>query len=489
MTPLRSLSPAAARACRKIRRARQNQPRLFFESSPGLRAFMADGSSRICVVAANRVGKTYQAIAKLALAMIARPGIRCRIVGPTAKRVNRVHGRYLAHFLRGQLASGSTYNPGTGFNAGNMAICKNGSTCELMSYQQDPAAHASDSMHLVLLDEPPPPAHFTEAEARVFDTDGAVWVTLTAVGRPVKWLKDVVKQGIADREQGRGEGWSFYQLALTTDNCPWYTEEQIAERRRQVARTPWEYEQRINGAWDGVSEGRRFVGFGDAHLLPLTTGARTGWPGMGAQIHLALAADHGEGAGHSVWVLFGWQVLERTAYGPRVYVRALAWWTNPTRMSVRKEAAEVRKMVQSLGTERAPVDLHNVAFGVGDTNVASKSETARTLNEAFEAEFARLMKIKPEHARLRMRPAKKGPDSINSGVATCNDLFDTEVAPKDGAPVPALQVSEACVGVVEALRHWSGKDDDLKHAADAFRYGVTMILSEVGWEPARLLAA
>lgn len=455
------------------------RPRLFFECSPGLAEFMRDTSPRQCVVAANRVGKTYQAIKKLTDAMLARPGLRCRIVGPTTKRVNRVHGRYLHGFLKGFLAASSRWNPGTGFNNFNLAVATNGSTCELLSYEQDPAAHASDSMDIVLLDEPPPPAHFTEAESRVFDVGGQVWVTLTAVGRPVEWFKEVVEQGIADRKAGRGAGWSFYQFGLSRKNCPWYTEEQIEERRREVSRTPWEYAQRIDGAWDGVSEDRRFGTFDTPNLLLLTVGLTDAWPRPKKTVHLCLSVDHGEGPGHSHWVLFGWQVVRSTEYGPELYVRAIAEWTNDRRMSARREAAAVRDMLLAIG-----VRLEQLAWVVGDTNALAKSDTARTLNELFEVEFARLMGASVEAPRLRVRPASKGADSVDGQVAQCNGLFDAQAG-----KVPALQVSEACVGVVQALRHWGGKDDELKHAADAFRYGVKAIIDEVGWEPARLMAA
>lgn len=476
---LRPLAAGVRLASRRLRRATRARPGLFFECSPGLVDFLADESPRQCVLAANRVGKTFQAIYKLAREMIQRPGIRCRIVGPNMKRVNRLHGRYLAQHLKGWLASNSRWNEGTGFNNYNLAVCANGSTCELLSYEQDPQAHASDDMDIVLLDEPPPPGHFTEAEARVFSRKGQVWVTLTAVGRPVEWFKEVVRQGMADRDAGRGAGWSFYQLGLSRKNCPWYTEEQIQERIREVARTPWEYAQRIDGAWDGVSADRRFGTFEDANLLTLAVTLKQGWPAPAKRVNLALSIDHGEAAGHSHWILFGWQVVKSTKYGPEIYIRAIAEWTNPRRMSPRNEALAIQSLLKGLG-----LGLEQIAWCVGDTNSAGKSDTARTLNQQFEVEFARLMGASPDAPILRVRPAKKGPDSVDGGVATCNGLFDSQAGTGR-----ALQVSEACAVLLQALRHWAGKDDDLKHPSDSFRYGVTEIVREVGWEPARLMAA
>lgn len=474
---MRQLTASLRLATRRLNRAQRRRPRLFFVPSPGLAEFMADDSPRQCVLAANRVGKTFQAIKKLADRMIARPGLRCRIVGPTSKRVNRVHTAYLFRFIQDHLAPGCTWKDGVGFNGFNLCRLRNGSTCEFMSYDADPQSGEGDEMDIVLLDEPPPPAFFTSAEARVFSRNGSVWVTLTAVDRPVKYLKDIVMAGVRDRELGRGPGWSFYQVALSAANCPWYTEEQVAERIREAARTPWQYHQRILGEWDGVSDSRRFVAFQETNLLTLAVPITKGWPWGGA-IQMVLAVDHGEGKGNTAWVLFAY-ITRTTKRGVELCVRALAEWTNPDRMSAKREARAVRDMLEAAG-----VRLDQIAWAVGDTNVASKSDAAKTLNEVFERQFALLMGADPDQPRLRIRPARKGPDSIERGIGVCNQLLDEAIGAARGC-----QVSEACVHVVESLRHWDGKDTDLKHAADAFRYGVTAIVDEAGYEPVRLMAA
>lgn len=464
----RALGAGVRLASRRLRRARQRRPGVFFEPSPGLRDFFHDRSKRQCVIAANRVGKTKHAIEKLARRLKAVPGTRARIVAPTNRQGYRIHGKYLAESLGADLAEGSRWNAATGFNGGNMARLRNGSTCELTSYEQAPDAHAGASLHIVLLDEPPPIAHYEEALARVFDVEGEVWITLTAVGRPVKWLREIVEQGVRDGD------WSFHQVALSVANCPWYTPDQVADRIREARRQPWSYLQRIEGEWDGVSEDRRFASFTDEALLPLTVGLREAWPKPGKTVHLVLSIDHGEGPGHSHWTLLGYQVVGRTQYGPKLYIRAISEWVNPRRMSVPKEARAIQAWVRGLG-----LGLEQLSWGVGDTNTAQKSEMARTLNEAFEQAFAELMGRSPEQPTFRIRAASKGPGSVDEGVATCNGLADGG----------ELVVSEACVGVVQAIKHWAGRNDDLKHAADSLRYGVTAIVTEVGWEPARLMAA
>lgn len=455
---------AQARALRVLASVTRRDPSRWFTPSPGLAAFWGDRSLRIAVVAANRTGKTRHAIERLAREMRTRPGTRYRIVAPTARQGIRIHAAYLAAALGDFLADGSSYSKRTGFNAGNVAYARNGSSCEITSYEQEPDAHAGSSLHGVLLDEPPPPGHYEEALARVFDVDGWVWVTLTAVGRPVKWLREIVEDGVRDGD------WTLHRVPLSTTTCPWYSADQVARRLREARRAPWSYAQRIEGAWEGVSDDRRFTGLAEGSILPLTVGPRQGWPVPGRAVHLALSADHGDGSGHAVWVLYGYQVsgARRAGDGPRrVHVRAIAEWTNDRRHSVETEAAAVDGMVRAAG-----FTLGDIEWAVGDTNALSKSTTARTLNEAFEAAFARL------GGRFAVRPARKGPDSVEGGIAIVNGLLD------DGG----LVVSEACPSVEAALRHWAGKDDDLKHAADSLRYGVVAIADEVGGDRGALAA-
>lgn len=466
----RRLGPATARAQRKLKQLRQRRPLTTWRPSPALEPFYRSNHKRELVLAANRVGKTRTAIAKLAKRLLEADArgepIRCRVMGPTHSVLVDTHQRYLSELLGGALAEGCSWKPKTGF--GGKAITRGGSWVEWCTYKQDPETLESSSLHICLLDEPPPPAHFDACTARLFDTQGELWCTLTAVNRPVKWLREMAEAG------ARVGDWVMWQVALSKAACPWYTNAQIEGWKRDARRRPWSYKQRIEAAWEGTSDDRWYSGFDDRHLVDLRTDLRAGWPRPGKKVTLILSVDHGEGPGHSHWTLLGYQVIPRARYGPRVYIRALAEWTNDRRMSVESEAKAVRAMLLELG-----LDLHQLSWFVGDTNVASKSETARTLNERFEEEFARLMGESPENPVLQSRPAKKGPDSVEGGVATLNQLFDEGM----------LHISEACVHIVESLRHWAGKDDELKHAADSIRYGVNEIVREVGWAPAQLAAA
>ena len=90
------------------------------------------------------------------------------------------------------------------------------------------------------------------------------------VGRPVKWLKEIVLPAEGPRE------WEFHQVALTPENVPWMTRRQVRDRVRRVSASRLQYAQRILGAWEGISDDRQLGAFDDRRILPLTVSAREG---------------------------------------------------------------------------------------------------------------------------------------------------------------------------------------------------------------------
>jgi len=73
----------------------------------------------------------------------------------------------------------------------------NGSTCEFMSYDQDVDKFAGTSRHFVHFDEEPPKAIFTECLARLIDTNGHWWMTMTPLIE-FSWTADDLYEPIKD---------------------------------------------------------------------------------------------------------------------------------------------------------------------------------------------------------------------------------------------------------------------------------------------------
>jgi phage terminase large subunit-like protein len=66
---------------------------------------------------------------------------------------------------------------------------KNGSTVEFMSYEQDGPKFAGTSRHFIHYDEEPPKDIFIECEARLIDTNGSSWMSLTPL-EGMTWVYD-----------------------------------------------------------------------------------------------------------------------------------------------------------------------------------------------------------------------------------------------------------------------------------------------------------
>jgi phage terminase large subunit-like protein len=72
----------------------------------------------------------------------------------------------------------------------------NGSTCELMTYEQKLDSFAGTSRHFVHFDEEPPKHIYDECAMRLLDTDGDAWLTMTPVNG-MTWIYDSIFEPIA----------------------------------------------------------------------------------------------------------------------------------------------------------------------------------------------------------------------------------------------------------------------------------------------------
>lgn len=76
----------------------------------------------------------------------------------------------------------------------------NGSFIEFMSYDQDLDKFAGTSRHFIHYDEEPPQDIFTECNARLVDTGGSYWVTMTPV-EGMTWVYDTLYEPGMDNQK------------------------------------------------------------------------------------------------------------------------------------------------------------------------------------------------------------------------------------------------------------------------------------------------
>jgi len=286
------------------------------------------------------------------------------------------------------------------------------------------------------VDEPPKKQHFDALRARIAMDSGPIWVTLTPVSRPVGWLREIVA-GTSDGKPPLEPDWHEVVADLRLENAPFRTPESI---RQQIEEAPEEERpQRINASWEGISNARRIPGFTDNNIYK---GDLTQLPKFSK---FGLGFDHGEKPGSSVCIFVTYEPKKKAIW-------IMDEWYSERRMSIHDEAIAVRDMLLKWG-----IRLHEIDTAVGDTNSAGAAASGATINQLLEQEFRRLNR---GHTPFNMDRAYKPAGSIMSRSVMLSSL----------AKMNRLHVLQDCKSIINSLRYWEGKNDDLKHSIDALGY-------------------
>ena len=421
-----------------ILEAARSRPLASFVPSESFAPLLDRSNRLICCRAANRVGKSRHAAwvcVREAIELpdqLGRPA-RIRVVGPNRAQVSQVIGRYIAEFAAGHLSERSWYD-GRGWNQ-NTILFANGSSIQLKSMEDDPQTHAGDECDLICVDEVPKQNIFQENLARIGSLRGRMILLLTPVDRPCQWLREMVE---AD-----GSPWMQIVAPFSRQTCPWYSAEQVEEHLVNMKASPWQYAQRIEGAWEGVSDNRMISGFTDDCVI---TDDPTG------EVDLALSFDHGILAGKTVALLWAQRRTGQTCIVDE--------WLSPSAMTPEGVAQAVDRMLGRHG-----FTLAEVALGVGDVNL--HGSTGVHINRELEAAFQRI--ARRSRPPFRIVFPYKGPGSRSYGVRLVN------YACLRGD----LKVHARAVQTIDALKHWEGRkvggDALLSDRIDAVRYGAVKL--------------
>lgn len=413
------------------------RPLAGFIPSPSFERMRNRRDRLILARAANRVGKTRHASWVAAIEAIELPAIkgrpaRIRIIGPNQAQAQGVIGRYLFEFLAGHLSERS-YWMGNRWNQKDI-ILANGSVIQIRSLEDKPGTHAGDELDLVILDEPPSRVIFAEALARIGSVSGRVIVVMTPVGRPVGWLREIV--------EAPGSPWVQLVAEFSPENCPWYSAEQISEHLENMRASMWEYQQRVLGAWEGVSADRELTGFTDDAVCT---------ENPSGTVDLMLSFDHGILAGKTVSLLWA-------------YRGAQSWvvdeYVSDAAMTPEQLAKEVDKMLARHG-----FDLRDVNKAVGDINVSG--HTGRSINKGLETAFASICRMRSPPFRIAAPHKTRG--SIHYGIRLVNHAFIRG----------DIKVHSRCLKLIDACKHWeggkTGDDGLLSDRIDPLRYGAVLL--------------
>lgn len=427
----------AASALRRLRAS----PLARYEPGPPHRAFLESDARFRLLRAPSQSGKTLAAAYETVCRCLGvhpyqdvpPAPIEARVVCHSFKQSVVVQAKVFDMIPSGVLVPDCTFHPTRGFKHSTVTFI-NGSRVVFVTSEQARLALASATLDLCWMDEVPPPEMYAESVSRLVQTGGCLYMTLTPIGRPVDWLREVVEDGVI----------SETHFALSTKSCPWMTQEQVDEAIAVCL--PSQRPQVIYGDWDGVTPDRYFAAFDDDMVsdeLP------------DRELQIGLGIDHGEDVGREVALLCA---FERDPRRPKVYF--LDEYVSQGKTGIEADALGIVAML-----ERAGVGPEAVDEARGDTNSAGKSQAGYAINTLLTESIATLSGY-PEHSPpFRIKPARKGPGS----VVYTSRLLHAAMVKGD------MRIHPRCSNLVESFRHWRGpggdqKNKDLSHALDAARY-------------------
>ena len=426
-------------------------PGLAYLPGPKLGAFIEDPGRRLLARSASQVGKTRAGAKKMDNWCLANPGqVFGVLIADLQNHYAEVCVKIEETITLPALDPATTYTEGKGYYIHGKKGIKyaNGARVLFRSGSGPVQGLESFSARAGWVDEVPNRAHYN---AFMRGIHGPVWVTFTPIGRDPRWFRAKV-EGDPDTGEKPEEVWVQHVAALSREECPWRTEEEIAEI---VAKTdPYERAQRLFAAWEGPTESRRFTAFTN-HSITDEDLEDNAWS--------TISGDHGESAGKEFFVLIRWTK-------DRVVVTDE--YVNPTATKPMEDAQGIVAMMKRRGVPYA-----RVKRWLGDANSAGKGNVGESVNGMLGAALASCFGIA---GRVPIVVPAKGKGSVAYGEQVMNIAFDAQ----------ELWVHRRCVKFIACLRHYqaTGPRDPDKDGIDGGRYGIVDVLCNSGRPSTKLYA-
>ena len=425
--------------------------------SPPQREFHTSQARKRAFIAANKIGKSFAGaweawahlLSRHSMREVPPPGSEGWLLIPDLKTGWATCSTAMRELEpRGALDPSCHYIAGIGYQYRGRKIVKvsaayGGGFMVAKSCDASPLSLEGARVKWAWVDEPPKQSHLLALRARLTMDLAPIWFTLTPVGRPVGWLRDMLEGNNATNTDAEG-GWAVQHVELNQTNAPHRTEADIAAQISECS--PWEYNQRILSQWDGLTADRWVTGFSEGNIF-------TDDEAPERVEKVGLGWDHGERPGKSICYLVVFD-------GSRVWV--LDEYSNDDRDTPKSEAKAVFDMLARWG-----VNLDGVTDARGDVNSAGRLGMGFTMNDLLERAFAELAGSSRPPFNIQTPYKKRG--SVDARVRLISH------ACVDGK----LRVHHKCARLIHTLRHWRGQNNDLKDPFDAMGY-----ISEVYLSPA-----
>ena len=461
MTDLLKLASIAKSTSKLSTDAEQN-PIRYFRPTVIQEQVLQDTNRMVLFRAGNQVGKTacgaYDTICRCLgihpFKPVTPPPIEVWIICHSWEQSRTIMGKFHELVPKHELHPDVAFVHGKGYRGTGAPIVrfKNGSLVRFKTTNQGTLGIASGTVDHIWVDEPPPPDLFGELKARTTRTKGTMLFTLTPVGAPLEWLKQMVKDGVVKEHVG------VMSVENTTPKgCrPLMSEAEIESLK--MSYLPLDRDVRINGDWDGgMPEGRIFEQFTDDLISDLT-------PAPDRQYIWSIGIDHGHDIASQVALLTAVDITNPDK--PIVYVvdEYVA-----SGSAAEQHARSIIAMIRRNGLEVA-----HIQRWTGDrSHGGSKKNGGRMSNTMLVSAFAHVLGYPKGKLPFRIRTAYKPRYSVYYGCQALHELMC------DGR----FQIFPRAERTIKSLKYWaikrSGGMDTLsewKHCIDALRYATMPVI-------------
>ena len=262
--------------------------------------------------------------------------------------------------------------PGKGYRGTGAPVirCKNGSIARFKTTNQGTLGLSAGTVDYIWVDEPPPPHIIGELKSRITRTRGSMLLTMTPIGAPVDYLKQMVADGIVSEHVG------IMSVENTTPKgCrPMMSADEIEKLR--LSFLPIDRDARMNGDWEGgIPEGRIFDHFTEDLISDLT-------PDPNRQYVWSIGIDHGHDIASQVAILVAIDVTDMD--NPIVYV--------VDEYIASGASAEVHAKSIVAMIKRNGLDISSIQRWTGDrAHGGSKNNGGRMSNTMLTAAFCNIL--------------------------------------------------------------------------------------------------
>ena len=455
----------------RMAKDKERNPLKYWRPTPVQEAVLRDNSNVVLFRGGNQVGKTWCGIREVhgrctwnhPYKSTPKKPLTVWVIVHSWEQSKVIQSKFYELAPKDELHDDTEYITGKGFR-GKYPIVKykNGSIVYFKTTGQGTLGIASQSCDFVWIDEPPPPELWGEIKARTTRTRGQILLTLTPIGAPVDYLRDMVADGLISEHVG----------ALTVENCtplnckPMLSEKEIEDLTR--AYLSIDRDARIMGSWDGgIPEGRIFDSFDESMISNTEPIART-YDNSGnereKEFMWSVGIDHGHDVASQVAILTCIDMTDPK--DPWIYV--VDEYVSGGG-GANKHARGIIKMLARNG-----LTIADITRWTGDRkHGGNKKGDGRMSNAMLLSGFAHELDYGSGKLPFKIQTAFKPRWSVLYG---CQVIHERMITGK-------FQIFTTCEMTIKSLKMWSRKSNGLldtlsehKHCIDALRYAVMPIV-------------